>query len=133
MPWLLSRPEVAPVWHTFVNHPFVLALGNGELPLESFKQYLVQDYLYLVQFARANALASYKAKNIRDIAAVSSFGLLGVGIWRCVGPLSTGSKDDYMLTSFLRFVFWSRGRRSSHTSIPRWNYIFNTAGVSVSH
>lgn len=58
------------MWHRFTNHPFVLALGNGELPLDSFKKYLVQDYLYLVHFARANALASYKAKNIRDIAAV---------------------------------------------------------------
>ncbi|KAI1426676.1 Phosphomethylpyrimidine kinase-domain-containing protein [Xylaria sp. FL1777] len=67
--WLLSRPDVAPVWHRFINHPFVLALGNGQLPLESFKKYLVQDYLYLVHFARANALAAYKAKNIRDIAA----------------------------------------------------------------
>ncbi|KAI1132983.1 Rapamycin-insensitive companion of mTOR, N-term-domain-containing protein [Nemania abortiva] len=67
--WLLSRPDVAPVWHRFINHPFVLALGNGELPLDSFKKYLIQDYLYLVHFARANALASYKAKNMRDIAA----------------------------------------------------------------
>ncbi|GAW22403.1 hypothetical protein ANO14919_119400 [Xylariales sp. No.14919] len=67
--WLLSHPGVAPVWHRFINHPFVLALGNGELPLESFRKYLIQDYLYLVHFARANALASYKAKNIRDIAA----------------------------------------------------------------
>jgi len=60
------------------------------LPLESFKGYLVQDYLYLVSplplrghpcapadprsqihFARANALASYKAKSMADIAAVS--------------------------------------------------------------
>lgn len=68
--WLLSRPDVAPVWHRFVNHPFVLALGNGKLPLESFKKYLIQDYLYLVHFARANALASYKGKNMQDIAAV---------------------------------------------------------------
>ncbi|KAI0550263.1 Phosphomethylpyrimidine kinase-domain-containing protein [Xylaria curta] len=67
--WLLSRPDVAPVWHRFVNHPFVLALGNGELPLESFKKYLIQDYLYLIHFARANALASYKAKSMQDIAA----------------------------------------------------------------
>lgn len=68
-------------------HPFVMGMGNGTLPLESFKGYLVQDYLYLVRddqvevgviadriqvhFARANALASYKAKNIKDITAVS--------------------------------------------------------------
>ncbi|KAK8117541.1 uncharacterized protein PG998_005822 [Apiospora kogelbergensis] len=67
--YLLNRPDVAPVWHTFVNHPFVLAMGSGELPKESFKNYLIQDYLYLVHFARANALASYKAKSIEDIAA----------------------------------------------------------------
>ncbi|KAI0022019.1 Phosphomethylpyrimidine kinase-domain-containing protein [Xylariomycetidae sp. FL0641] len=67
--YLLSRPDVAPVWHTFINHPFVEAMGNGALPLESFKGYLIQDYLYLVHFARANALASYKAKSIEDIAA----------------------------------------------------------------
>ncbi|KAI0127810.1 thiamine biosynthesis protein-like protein (Thi-4) [Xylariales sp. AK1849] len=67
--YLLSRPDVAPVWHRFVNHPFVLGLGNGDLPLLSFKGYLVQDYLYLIHFARANGLASYKAKSMEDIAA----------------------------------------------------------------
>lgn len=68
--YLLNRPDVASVWERFTTHPFVLGLGSGKLPLESFKSYLVQDYLYLVQFARANALASYKAKSIEDISAV---------------------------------------------------------------
>ncbi|KAI0901791.1 Phosphomethylpyrimidine kinase-domain-containing protein [Annulohypoxylon nitens] len=67
--YLLERPDVSPVWQRYINHPFVLALGNGELPLDSFKGYLIQDYLYLIQFARANALASYKSKNMEDIAA----------------------------------------------------------------
>lgn len=86
--YLLERPDVAPVWETFVNHPFVLAMGDGTLPVESFKGYLIQDYLYLVRrassigarlptdsrqihFTRANALASYKASSLKDIAAVS--------------------------------------------------------------
>jgi len=46
--YLLGRPDVAPVWHQFVHHPFVMAMGDGTLPLESFKGYLIQDYLYLV-------------------------------------------------------------------------------------
>ncbi|EAQ88927.1 hypothetical protein CHGG_05546 [Chaetomium globosum CBS 148.51] len=45
--YLLERPDVAPIWDKFVNHPFVLAMGDGTLPVESFKGYLVQDYLYL--------------------------------------------------------------------------------------
>ncbi|KAK1634733.1 phosphomethylpyrimidine kinase [Colletotrichum phormii] len=67
--YMLERPDVKDVWKTFVYHPFVMAMGDGTLPMESFKQYLIQDYLYLVHFARANALASYKAKSIADISA----------------------------------------------------------------
>ncbi|KAL2182014.1 Phosphomethylpyrimidine kinase-domain-containing protein [Thermothelomyces heterothallicus CBS 202.75] len=67
--YLLERPDVAPVWGRYINHPFVLAMGNGTLPIESFKGYLMQDYLYLKHFARANALASYKASAMTDIAA----------------------------------------------------------------
>ncbi|KAL6859307.1 Phosphomethylpyrimidine kinase domain-containing protein [Trichoderma novae-zelandiae] len=66
--YLLEHPAVRDVWNDFVYHPFVMALGNGTLPLESFKGYIVQDYLYLVHFSRANALAAYKAKTIGDIS-----------------------------------------------------------------
>lgn len=38
------------VWDEFVYHPFVMALGNGTLPVDSFKGYIIQDYLYLVRF-----------------------------------------------------------------------------------
>lgn len=37
-----------PIWHRFTHHPFVQGLGDGTLPLKNFKDYLVQDYLYLV-------------------------------------------------------------------------------------
>ena len=46
--WLLERPDVRDVWNEFVYHPFVMAMGDGTLPLESFKGYIIQDYLYLV-------------------------------------------------------------------------------------
>lgn len=47
--YLLERPDVQAVWKEFVHHPFVMGLGNGSLPLESFKGYIIQDYIYLVQ------------------------------------------------------------------------------------
>ncbi|KAK4186626.1 putative hydroxymethylpyrimidine/phosphomethylpyrimidine kinase 2 [Podospora australis] len=70
--YLLERPDVAPVWKRYIYHPFVMAMGDGTLPLESFKGYLIQDYLYLVHFARATALGAYKSKTIEDIAASGS-------------------------------------------------------------
>ncbi|CAI4219067.1 unnamed protein product [Parascedosporium putredinis] len=65
---LLSREDVKPVWDRFVHHPFVMGLGDGSLPLESFKGYIIQDYLYLIHFARAHALAAYKATNMKKIS-----------------------------------------------------------------
>ncbi|PFH63272.1 hypothetical protein XA68_14924 [Ophiocordyceps unilateralis] len=69
--YLLARPDVSAVWRSFVHHPFVLALGHGTLPLPSFKGYIVQDYLFLIQFSRACALAAYKANNVADIDSAS--------------------------------------------------------------
>ncbi|OGE53870.1 hypothetical protein PENARI_c007G09929 [Penicillium arizonense] len=67
--YVLDRPDVKQVWEKFTLHEFVEGMGQGTLPIERFKAYLVQDYLYLVQFARSNALASYKAKSMDSIAA----------------------------------------------------------------
>ncbi|PGH27064.1 phosphomethylpyrimidine kinase [Polytolypa hystricis UAMH7299] len=66
--YVLDRPDVKPAWKEFTEHPFVAGLANGTLPLEKFKHYLVQDYLYLVHFARSNALAAYKHTDMEGIA-----------------------------------------------------------------
>lgn len=50
-------------WRAYTWHPFVRGLADGSLPLPAFRRYLVQDYLFLVQFARAFALAAYKAES----------------------------------------------------------------------
>ncbi|PWS37794.1 thiaminase II [Falsiroseomonas bella] len=51
-------------WRAYTWHPFVQGLADGSLPLPAFKRYLVQDYLFLVQFVRAFALAAYKAESL---------------------------------------------------------------------
>ncbi len=54
-------------WQSYVDHDFVRQLGAGTLPLAAFRAYLVQDYLFLIQFARAYALAAYKSRTLNDI------------------------------------------------------------------
>lgn len=44
----MDRPDVQQIWHKFNHHEFVEGLGKGTLPVQRFKEYLVQDYLYLV-------------------------------------------------------------------------------------
>jgi len=69
--YVLERADVQPAWKEHTEHAFVAGLADGTLPGDSFKYYLIQDYLFLVQFARANSLAAYKAKTIADIAAAA--------------------------------------------------------------
>ncbi|WP_087116885.1 thiaminase II [Corynebacterium urinipleomorphum] len=61
----------APEWDAYIHHAFVEDLGEGTLPLPVFQDYLVQDYLFLVQYARANALAAYKSRNLGEIQAAA--------------------------------------------------------------
>lgn len=54
-------------WQAYIEHSFVCQLGDGALAPEAFQHYLKQDYLFLIQFARAFALAAYKSSNLSDL------------------------------------------------------------------
>lgn len=56
-------------WDAYTRHDFVEQLGAGTLPLPVFQDYLVQDFHFLVQFTRANALATYKSRTLADLKA----------------------------------------------------------------
>lgn len=53
-------------WVKYTNHKFVIGLGDGKLELSSFKDYLLQDYIFLQKFIKILSLAAYKAKTLED-------------------------------------------------------------------
>src|ERR1700736_5150709 len=54
-------------WRAYVGHKFVLQLAAGVLPEPCFRRYLVQDYLFLIHFARAWGLAIYKSDTLSEM------------------------------------------------------------------
>lgn len=54
-------------WETFVTHPFVEKLAQGTLPEPAFRHYLMQDYIFLLHYSRAHALAVVKSDNVDDL------------------------------------------------------------------
>lgn len=66
------RDACAEPWAAYTDHAFVRGLGDATLPQAAFKRYLVQDYIFLIHFARAYALAAYKADDIARIRAASA-------------------------------------------------------------
>ena len=83
--------EARPDWSAYVDHAFVRGMGDGTLPQECFRHYLIQDYLFLIHFARAYALAAFKADNLADMrAAARSMGAIldlemGLHVKYCAG------------------------------------------------
>jgi thiaminase/transcriptional activator TenA len=47
------KANCAQDWTSYIEHEFVRKLGAGTLPEAAFRQYLIQDYLFLIQFVRA--------------------------------------------------------------------------------
>jgi len=61
------KQEAAREWHAYTEHPFTNAMADGSLPEPAFRHYLMQDYLFLIEFARAYALAVYKSPALADM------------------------------------------------------------------
>jgi thiaminase/transcriptional activator TenA len=55
------RADCAAVWDALHEHPFVREMAAGTLPVESFRFYVEQNIMYLLEYARAMALAASKA------------------------------------------------------------------------
>lgn len=52
-----------PIWEACHAHPFVTGIGDGTLEVEKFRYFLLQDYLYLFDYARVFAWGVVKARS----------------------------------------------------------------------
>lgn len=62
------RHKAAHIWDEEKRHPFVLGIGDGGLPLEKFRYYMSQDYVFLIDYSRVIAIAASKAERLEDMA-----------------------------------------------------------------
>ena len=53
------KAEALAEWRAYTEHSFTKGMADGSLPEAAFRHYLVQDYLFLIEFARAYALSVY--------------------------------------------------------------------------
>ncbi|MBR0091117.1 MAG: thiaminase II [Lachnospiraceae bacterium] len=52
------------IWKAYNEHPFVLGIQNGTLDKDRFRYYIMQDYLYLEEYAKTFAVGVAKAKDL---------------------------------------------------------------------
>lgn len=58
-------------WQAYIGHDFTRQLATSILPECAFRRYLVQDYLFLIHFARAYTLLAYKLRTLPEIRAAA--------------------------------------------------------------
>ena len=104
------------IWEEYLEHPFVKGIGDGTLDKEKFKTYLIQDYLYLVDYVKVFAMGIVKARNVEEMKLYYSaiegiledetqvhtnylkyFGLTPEETEKCTTKLTTASYTSYML------------------------------------
>src|SRR5580704_9161034 len=61
------RAKAQPIWDRELKHPFVRGLAEGTLPIDRFRFYLAQDYVFLIEYCRVFALGAAKARDLQTI------------------------------------------------------------------
>ncbi|WP_419760239.1 TenA family protein [Acidisoma sp.] len=113
------RRDAGEAWALYTRHPFLEALALGTLPLDGFRRYLIQDYLYLIQYARGYALGAYKGETLVEIRAASKImaAILDVEMplhiaycaeWGLTEEDMAAAPEDMRMIAYTRF-FLERG------------------------
>ncbi|WP_253762808.1 thiaminase II [Ruegeria sp. HKCCD4884] len=111
----LMRDAAQGPWRDYTRHAFVEGMKDGTLPHEAFLHYLRQDYVFLIHFSRAWALAVVKSETHSEMltavgtvnALVAEEMQLHIGICEAAGI----SQDELFATperaenlAYTRFV-----------------------------
>ena len=58
------RRDADSIWRGILNHPFVVELYKGSLPMEKFEFYVLQDYNYLATNMKNLGILSARAESV---------------------------------------------------------------------
>ena len=64
--------KTLPIWRQNHAHPFVQGIGDGTLDPDKFRFYMVQDYLYLMDYAKVFAIGAVKASDLQTMGRFAS-------------------------------------------------------------
>ena len=59
-------------WNSYTKHDFVSKLSNSTLNKKIFLNYLIQDYLFLIQFSKAWSLAIVKSDTLDEMKVAAN-------------------------------------------------------------
>ena len=70
--FMLLKEKHKKNWDRYTRHDFVLKLANNSLEPNVFLNYLIQDYLFLIQFSKAWSLAILKSDHLNEMKVAAN-------------------------------------------------------------
>ena len=64
---------VKDIWTEYYTHPFVKGIEDGTLDREKFRYYIIQDYLYLIEYTKVFGIGIAKAKSAEVTKLFASY------------------------------------------------------------
>lgn len=107
------------LWEKDLEHPFVVELYSGTLPLDKFKYYVLQDYNYLVTMVKVLSLLATKAPSLE---------LARMALELAYGTV-TGEMENYrrLLTALNLTIEDAMRTRPNPTNVAYMNFLLTTA------
>ena len=134
----------AEIWKAYNEHPFVLGIQNGTLDKAKFRFYMIQDYLYLADYAKTFAVGVAKAKSL-DTANlfakyisvmngelnVHSGYLARLGVTQEEIDSAVPSLDNLSYTSYMLRVAYEEGEAEILTAILACAYSYEVIAKKI--
>ena len=61
------------IWAGYHTHPFVKGIADGSLDEDKFRFYMIQDYIYLIDYANVFALGVAKARDMETMRLFAGY------------------------------------------------------------
>lgn len=132
------------IWKAYNEHPFVLGIQNGTLDKEKFRYYIIQDYLYLEDYAKTFAIGVAKAKSLQIANLFAKYisvmnGELDVhngylarlGVTQEEVDTTPRSLDNLSYTSYMLRVAYEEGEAEILTAILSCAYSYELIAKNI--
>lgn len=135
---------VTEIWTSYNEHHFILGIENGTLDKEKFRYYMIQDYLYLEEYAKTFAVGVAKAKSLRTANLFAKYisvmnGELNVhdgylaklGVMQEDIDAASRSLDNLSYTSYMLRVAYEEGEAEILAAILSCAYSYERIAKNI--
>ena len=132
------------IWDAYNEHPFVMGIQEGTLPKDNFRFYMIQDSIYLRDYAKTFAVGVAKAKSLETADLFAKYipvmnGELNVhkgylarlGVTQEEMDQARASLDNLSYTSYMLRVAYEEGEAEILAAILSCAYSYEIIAKNI--